>query len=114
MQYDATTFTTTGATPMIKITVPSLPVRNMTGIAKATQKPYNLDFQTVYYHTADKQGNPLPFPEKSEIILDKGTDGLPMMYAPGEYTLAPASLYVDRNGSLAVAPKLIPLKPRTA
>lgn len=95
---------------MIKITVPSLPIRNMSGLAKATQKPYNLDFQTIYCHTMDKQGNPLPFPEKSEVILEKGPDGLPMAYQPGEYQLAPTSLYVDRQGSLAVAPKLIPLK----
>ncbi len=95
---------------MIRVTVPTLPVRNQSGIGKTSGKAYSLDFQTVYFHTCDKQGNPLPFPEKSEIILEKGSDGLPMAYAAGEYQLAPASLYVDRNGSLAVAPKLIPLR----
>lgn len=98
---------------MIRVTVPQQPIRNMKGIGKASQKPYDMDFQTVYFHTVDRQGNPLPFPEKAEIVLDKGFDGLPMTYAAGEYQLAPTSLYVGRNGSLEVAPKLVPLK-RTA
>ncbi len=94
---------------MIRVTVPALPVRNQSGIGKTSGKAYSLDFQTVYFHTFDKAGHPLPFPEKSEIILEKGSDGLPMAYKPGEYQLAPGSFYVDRNGSLAVAPKLVPL-----
>lgn len=99
---------------MIRITVPQLPIRNMSGIAKATGKPYNMDFQTVYAHVMGKDGKPLPYPEKTEIVLDKGADGLPMAYAPGEYQLAPGSLYVGRNGSLEVAPKLVPLQPAKA
>jgi hypothetical protein len=77
----------------------------MTGVSKAN-KPYDLDFQTIYCHTADQTGQPLPFPEKVEIILDKGQ----APHAPGEYTLLPNSLHVDRDGRLAVAPKLTPLK----
>lgn len=99
---------------MIRISVPQMPVRNMAGIGKTSGKPYSLDFQTAYAHVMGKDGKPLPYPEKIEIILDKGSDGLPMAYAPGEYQLAPGSLYVDRNGSLAVAPKLIPLQPSKA
>lgn len=93
---------------MIKVTVPALPIRNMKGIGKTSQKPYDLNFQTVYFHTADQTGQPLPFPEKSEIILETGAAA----FSPGEYTLSPNSLYVGRNGSLEVAPKLVPLKPR--
>ncbi len=93
---------------MIKITVPALPTRNMKGIGKTSGKPYDLTFQTVYCHTADQTGQPLPFPEKTEIILDAGAAAFP----PGEYTLSPNSLYVDRQGSLAVAPKLVPLAKR--
>lgn len=95
---------------MIKVTVHALPVRHMEGIGKTSGKPYSMDFQTVYVHTADQQGNPLPFPEKTEIILDKGAQA----YPPGEYTLSPNSLYVDRNGSLAVAPKLVALRKTAA
>ncbi len=91
---------------MIKFTVPDLPTRHMTGVGKTSGKPYDMTFQTVYAHTADQSGKPLPFPEKTEIILDKGT----APYAVGEYTLSPNSLYVDRNGSLAVACKLVPLR----
>lgn len=97
---------------MIKVTVPQLPIRNQKGVGKASQKPYDMDFQTVYFHTVDKQGNALPFPEKAEIIIDKGSDGLPLAYAPGEYQLAPTSLYVDRGGNLAVAPRLVPIAKR--
>lgn len=94
---------------MIKFTVPSLPIRSQKGIGKVSQKPYDMAFQTVYAHTQDQSGQPLPFPEKTEIILsDDNRSG----YPPGEYTLSPNSLYVDRQGNLAVAPKLVPLKPR--
>jgi hypothetical protein len=100
---------------MIKVTVPALPVKNMKGTGKASQKPYNMFFQTVYFHTADQSGQPLPFPEKAEIVLDTPKDATPDMvpgFAPGEYTLSPNSLYVGREGRLEVAPKLVPLKPR--
>lgn len=93
---------------MIKVTVPSMPLRNMKGVGKTSGKPYDMTFQTVYFHTADQTGQPLPFPEKSEVILDTGAAA----YPPGEYTISPNSLYVGRNGSLEVAPKLVALKPR--
>lgn len=95
---------------MIKITVPALPIRNMKGIGKQSQKPYDMNFQTVYAHTADQTGQPLPFPEKTEVILETGAAAFP----PGEYTLSPNSLFVDRQGNLAVAPKLVPLVKKTA
>lgn len=91
---------------MIKITVPSLPVRKMAGVGKTSGKPYDMTFQTIYCHTSDQAGQPLPFPEKTEIILEK--DQVP--FPAGEYTLLPNSLYVDRKGNLAVAPKLAPVK----
>lgn len=90
---------------MIKITVPQLPPRRMTGTSKAG-KAYDMTFQTIYCHTSDQTGQPLPFPEKSELILAKDAQPFP----PGDYTLSPDSLYVDRDGRLAVAPRLVPLK----
>jgi len=95
---------------MIRVTVPNMPIRNQAGIGKASGKPYSMDFQTAYFHTMGKDGKPLPFPEKAELILDKDDKGVPVAYPPGDYQLAPASLYVDRSGSLAVAPRLIPLQ----
>ena len=56
---------------MIKVSVTSTEVRNQSGNAKATGNPYSLNFQTVWVHTSDKQGNPNPYPEKVEIILEK-------------------------------------------
>jgi Helix-destabilising protein len=91
---------------MIRFTVPALPLRQMKGVGKVSQKPYDFHIQTVYVHTVDTNGTPLPFPEKTEISHDAPADA----YAPGDYALSPASLYIDRQGRLAVAPKLIPIK----
>ncbi len=93
---------------MIKVTVPTAETRNMQGISKTSGKPYNLFFQTVYFHLTDKTGNPAPFPEKSEVILDKDEVGNPKSYAPGNYILHPSSIYIDRLGNLSVAPRLVP------
>jgi hypothetical protein len=99
---------------MIQVSVTSTEVRNQSGNAKASGKPYSLNFQTVWFHTFDRQGNKNPYPEKSEIILDKNEQGQALFWPAGEYTLAPSSVYVDRNGSLAIAPRLVPLKPKAA
>lgn len=94
---------------MIKVTVSSTDVRHQSGNAKASGKPYALAFQTVWVHTFDKQGNPNPFPEKVEIILDKAQDGAALFHPAGEYLLHPSSIYVNRNGDLSVAPRLVPV-----
>lgn len=91
---------------MIRITVPALPPRRMKGVGKVSQKPYDLQVVTIYCHVSDTNGQPLPYPEKSELMLD-GDEAPPR---PGDYTLSPASLYVDRQGRLAVAPKLVPIQ----
>ena len=57
----------------------------------------------------DRKGNPNPYPEKVEIILDKNAEGAALFYPAGDYTLSPNSIYVDRNGSLAIAPRLVPI-----
>ena len=91
---------------MIKVSVTSTEVRNQSGNAKASGKPYSLNFQTCWVHTTDKQGNPNPYPEKVEIILEKNEQGQALFYTPGDYMLLPNSIYVDRNGNLSVSPKL--------
>lgn len=91
---------------MIKFTVPALPLRPMKGIGKTSQKPYDFQLQTVYVHTVDSNGQPLPFPEKTELSHDTAAEA----YPPGEYALSPASIVLDRQGKLMVAPKLLPLK----
>lgn len=91
---------------MIKVTVAQTTVREMKGIGKVSQKPYHLRFQTIYVHTVDKDGNPPPYPEKSEVILDTDQPA----YAVGEYQLHPSSVYVDRDGKVAISPRLTPIK----
>lgn len=95
---------------MIQVSVTSTEVRNQSGTAKASGKPYSLNFQTVWFHTVDRQGVKNPYPEKAEIILEKNEQGAALFYPVGEYTLAPQSVYVDRSGNLAIAPRLVPLK----
>lgn len=99
---------------MIQVSVTSTEVRNQRGTAKASGKAYDLNFQTVWFHTHDRQGNKNPYPEKSEIILEKNEQGQALFWPIGEYTLSPSSVYVDRSGNLAIAPRLVPLKPKAA
>ena len=97
---------------MIKVTVSSSDLNHVQGIAKATGKQYSFYKQSVYFHTLDKSGNANPYPEKGEVLVEKDAVGQGVAYAPGEYILHPASLYLDRNGNLAVAPRLAQAKAR--
>ena len=99
---------------MIQVSVTSTEVRNQRGTAKASGKAYDLNFQTVWFHTHDRHGNKNPYPEKSEIILEKNEQGQALFWPIGEYTLAPSSVYVDRSGNLAIAPRLVSIKPKAA
>ena len=99
---------------MIQVSVTSTEVRNQSGNAKASGKPYSLNFQTVYVHTYGRDGKKNPYPEKTEIILEKNEQGAALFYPAGEYTLAPESFYVDRSGNFAVSPRLTKLVPTAA
>ena len=99
---------------MIQISVKSTEVRNQRGTGQKSGKAYDLNFQTVWCHTSDRSGNPNPYPEKVEIILEKNDQGQALFYPVGEYILAASSFYVDRSGNLAIAPRLTPLKPKAA
>lgn len=90
---------------MIKVIVAQTTVRELKGVSKTTQRPYHMRFQTGYAGTVDKDGNTPPYPEKFEISLDTDQPA----YAPGEYTLHPSAVYVDRDGRLAISPRLTPL-----
>lgn len=98
---------------IIQVSVTSTEVRNQSGTAKVSGKPYSLNFQTAWFHTVDRQGVKNPYPEKAEIILEKDAQGAALFYPVGEYTLAPQSVYVDRSGNVAIAPRLVPLKTAT-
>jgi hypothetical protein len=93
---------------MTKITIASSDIRNMKGVGKLSQKPYDLNFQTAYVHTSDKAGHLNPYPEKVELMLEKDSStGAPISYAVGDYVLADSSIYVDRQGNLALRPVLL-------
>jgi len=95
---------------MIQVTIAQTTVRDLKGNAKLSGKPYHLRIQTAYAHTVDAQGNKPPFPEKFEIMLDADQQA----YQPGNYTLHPSSLYIDRDGKLAVGARLAPLPAKSA
>lgn len=95
---------------MLKVTVTSASFREMKGTAKISGKAYHMAMQTAYLHTIDKDGVHAPFPEKTEIMLDKAEDGAFLFYAPGEYTLHPSSVYVDRDGKIAATLRLVSSK----
>ena len=99
---------------MIKITVHSADLQHLHGTSKVSGKAYSMFKQVAYFHTLDKTGNPLPFPEKGEVMVEKDNVGQGIPYAPGLYQLHPSSLYLDRNGQIAVAPKLVPLQSKPA
>jgi len=84
---------------MIKIEIAAGAVRSL--MSKAG-KPFRLC--EAYAHTLDAQGKPHPHPVRFEFFLNDGQE----QPAAGVYLLAPASIYVDRSGRLAVAPKLVP------
>jgi hypothetical protein len=92
---------------MLKITITSPAIREMKGVGKASGKPYHMGMQTAWVHTHEKDGTPLPFPENIQLMLDKAEDGAFLFNAPGEYTLHPSSIYVNADGKLSVAPRLV-------
>lgn len=90
---------------MIKIVITSPDVRNMTGVGKTSGKPYDFNIQTAHAFTVTADGVVAEFPDKFEIMLDKGQ----APYPRGSYTLSPVSVQVSRDGRLEVKPKLTPV-----
>ncbi len=92
---------------MIAVRITSTAIRRMTGNAKATGKPYDMSFQDAWFFLTDKDGRADPYPTKVEITLPKDKDGAALFYPEGDYQLHPSSIYVDRSGNVAVAPRLV-------
>jgi hypothetical protein len=93
---------------MLKVIVHNGEARQIAGTSKTTNKPYSFRVQEAYLFTLNKEGQPAPFPEKFEVMLDDNQ----APYAPGEYQLHPSSIYLDRQGRVAVSPRLAPLAKR--
>jgi len=91
---------------MIKILIHKGEARTINYTDKRNGTPATLRAQEGYAFTVNAQGEPAPFPEKFEFLLEK--DHAP--YAPGEYILHSSAFYVDRNGKLALSVRLAPAK----
>lgn len=89
---------------MIKIMVTSPEISEKKGIGKVSGKPYHLRIQKCHAFTVDSSGMVSEFPDKFETMLD--ADQAP--YPRGTYTLAPNSVFVNREGSLDIRARLVP------
>lgn len=90
---------------MIKILIHKGDIRLIKYTNKAGQ-PAELRAMEGYAFTVNSAGEPAPFPEKFEFLLERDQPAV----APGEYTLHPSSFYVDRQNKLALAVRLAPVK----
>lgn len=92
---------------MLKVTVASAALDHIQGIAKVSGKPFSFFKQTVYFHTVDKDGVELLYPEKGNLLVEKDANGNGIAYSAGSYDLHPSSFRLDRNGSLECATRLV-------
>jgi len=89
---------------MLTIVVTKPEIRELQGNAKVSGRPFHMRIQTAFAYTGDPDGVVSEFPEKFELILEKGAEP----YARGKYQLAPSALAVrDREltvGSVRLVP----------
>ena len=95
---------------MITVSIHSADLRQQPYKSKKDGSPQMLHLQTVYVHTFDRNGQPNPYPEKVELFAERNEAGQPVALPIGKYILHPSSIYVDQNGRLSVAPKLVAAK----
>jgi hypothetical protein len=87
--------------PLIKsYEITSAQSENISGTGK-NGKPFSFNKQTIYAHVEGET-----YPLKSEFILEDGQAPLSI----GTYDLHPSSVYIDRNGRVAINPLFIPSK----
>lgn len=82
----------------MRFIIKSTDVEILKGISKRTQKPYEMHIQTAFWHHDD---------EVKKVRVTLRTGQLP--YAPGNYTLSPASFSVNNFGDLELRVALLPL-----
>lgn len=83
----------------LKIEVKTTDVETFSGIAAASKKPYTINKQAAWLHTPTE-----PYPTKIELMLKDATKP----YQLGVYGIDfEKSVYVDRNGRMAITPVLI-------
>jgi len=81
--------------------------RNVTAMkGKNAGQVMTMTEQEAWAFTADRDGNPAPYPTRISINLEQGQQP----YPPGIYTLAPQSIYVGDFGKLKIGRTvLVPL-----
>lgn len=91
---------------MIRIEVKTDAVNVKSGTSTRTGKPYSIREQEAWAHVLGRDGKPQPYPVS--VVLPLGDDQPP--YPPGQYTLDPTCLYVDRFRSLTLSKaRLMPI-----
>lgn len=83
-----------------KIEITKTTVETISGKSKATQKDFSFRKQQCWLHMPKEV-----YPSETEIIIND--DQTP--YPVGMYVLCDSSIYVDRNGRLAINPVLKPI-----
>jgi hypothetical protein len=82
-----------------RIEVISSVKKDISGISKKPpHNEYAFSTQEVYYHSLAT-----PYPVKTELMLETGQKAHPV----GFYELSPESVYVNRDGRLAINPTLV-------
>jgi hypothetical protein len=88
---------------MITVRIVNPQVKELKGVSKTTGKDYHIRTQVGHAFVIDRDGVVSEYPEKFEISLER--DQPP--FAAGFYQLHPSAVYVNRDGRLAVAPRLM-------
>jgi hypothetical protein len=89
---------------MIKVEVRDATVTHRTITSKGRQ--FTFHEQLAYAYTFGRDGKPKAYPEETKLNLDEGQEP----YAPGQYALAPTSVWVGDFGRLTLSPRLVPVK----
>ena len=84
----------------LKIEITKTAVETISGKSNKTQKEFSFRKQQCWLHSPKEV-----YPSETEIIIND--DQTP--YPVGTYVLCDSSIYVDRNGRLAINPVLKPI-----
>ena len=82
----------------MRIEIKSDKVQEISGIGKASGKPFTIRKQSGYAYVVDDNGQPQPYPESIDLNLDREQ----LAYAPGMYVVLDASFYVGDFKSLSI------------
>lgn len=83
---------------MINVEIKSDQVQTKAGVSAKTGKPYSIREQEGYAQIFGRNGEPAPYPVRITLALEDGAQA----YAPGQYTIDPRCVYVDRFGGLTM------------